>query len=279
MTMKDIPGFVKPDTDKQVFFYEQDFYVLSNFSAFSILWTTGPTSSHRFQTSEHVYHWEKFNHPPAANIQECIKEATSAHEAFEIAQRNKIFQQPNWDNLKVGVMMRILKAKVEQHEYVSRKLLATGNRELIEDSWRDDFWGWGEDCNGRNELGKLWMRIRQELRDNTSAWQPSELVQHWINVSAKELEVIKEARAETQKARDAALDAPLPLYLRRATSSDLVEGTILWYPDRHARKWSMVVDVQYADDPWKAYTAQDGCRYGLEGAFVECHPLEVSRDE
>lgn len=29
------PGFVKPDNEKQVFFYEQDFYVLSNFSAFN----------------------------------------------------------------------------------------------------------------------------------------------------------------------------------------------------------------------------------------------------
>ena len=29
-------GFVKPDTSDAVFFYEQDFYVLSNFSAFAV---------------------------------------------------------------------------------------------------------------------------------------------------------------------------------------------------------------------------------------------------
>jgi hypothetical protein len=28
----------KLDTDSQVFFYEQEFYVLSNFSAFSLQW-------------------------------------------------------------------------------------------------------------------------------------------------------------------------------------------------------------------------------------------------
>ena len=28
----------KLDTDQQVFFYEQDFYVLSNFSAFRVKW-------------------------------------------------------------------------------------------------------------------------------------------------------------------------------------------------------------------------------------------------
>ena len=44
-----------------------------------------------------------------------------------------------------------------------RKLLATGDRELIENSWRDNFWGWGPNRDGKNQLGKLWMEIRSEL--------------------------------------------------------------------------------------------------------------------
>ena len=44
------------DTEHEVFFYEQEFYVLSNFSAFSLMW-----QGHRFPTSEHAYHWEKFS--------------------------------------------------------------------------------------------------------------------------------------------------------------------------------------------------------------------------
>jgi hypothetical protein len=65
--------------------------------------------------------------------------------------------------VKVDVMRDILRAKVAQHEYVRRKLLATGDRELIEDSWRDDFWGWGPNRDGQNMLGKLWMEVRAEL--------------------------------------------------------------------------------------------------------------------
>ena len=61
-------------------------------------------------------------------------------------------------------MYRILKAKAEQHEYVRRKLLATGDRELIEDSWRDSFWGWGPNKDGQNMLGKLWMKVRANLK-------------------------------------------------------------------------------------------------------------------
>jgi ribA/ribD-fused uncharacterized protein len=152
------PGCIKPDTDTQVFFYEQDFYVLSNFSAFRLLWNDQP-----FDTSEHAYHWEKFHDHP--DLQAQIIDARSAHDAFKLAERNKAYRTPRWDEIKVGVMLDILRAKVQQHEYVHRKLLATGDRELIEDSWRDDFWGWGPNRDGQNMLGKLWMEIRAELRE------------------------------------------------------------------------------------------------------------------
>ena len=44
----------KLDTETQVFFYEQDYYVLSNFSAFTL-----QRKGLRFYTSEAAYHWEK----------------------------------------------------------------------------------------------------------------------------------------------------------------------------------------------------------------------------
>jgi ribA/ribD-fused uncharacterized protein len=152
----------KLDTDTQVFFYEQDFYVLSNFSAFNLRWRRWT-----FPTSEHAYHFEKFPSGTRAGrlwVRDEIRAAPSAHEAFKLAECWKSFRRPDWDDVKVGIMRDILRAKAEQHEYVRRKLLATGDRELIEDSWRDDFWGWGPNRDGRNMLGTLWMEIRAELR-------------------------------------------------------------------------------------------------------------------
>lgn len=150
------------DTQSQVFFYEQDFYVLSNFSAFNLLW-----KHTRFETSEAAYHWEKFmpNHPGVAAL---ISEAASAHDAFKIAERYRSVRRPDWDAVKVDIMRDILRAKADQHEYVRRKLLATGDRVLIENSWRDDFWGWGPNRDGRNMLGRLWMEVRAELRSGMS---------------------------------------------------------------------------------------------------------------
>ncbi len=152
--VKDCHGL---DTPSQVFFYEQDFYVLSNFSAFKLWWR-----ELHFDTSEQAYHWEKF--PDAPQVQWEIAQSVSAHEAFKIAEQNKSRRRPDWDAIKVDTMLAILRAKAEQHEYVRRKLLATGERELVENSWRDGFWGWGPDRNGQNHLGRLWMKVRAELR-------------------------------------------------------------------------------------------------------------------
>jgi len=145
------------DTPERVCFYEQDFYVLSNFSSFRVRW-----KGRNFDTSEAAYHWEKF--PDRANIQFEIEMADSAHEAFKYAERMKAHRRPDWDEVKVDIMRDILRTKAEQHEYVRRKLLATGDRELVENSWRDDFWGWGPNRDGKNMLGMLWMEVRAELR-------------------------------------------------------------------------------------------------------------------
>lgn len=156
------------DTPEMVFFYEQDFYVLSNFSAFRIQWR-----GRDFDTSEAAYHWERFAtgqegiSPGAGSmawrIADQIRFAPSAHEAFKLAQENKSLQRRDWDQIKVQVMSDILYAKAKQHEYVKRKLLETGTRELVENSWRDDFWGWGPHKTGQNMLGKCWMGVRSNI--------------------------------------------------------------------------------------------------------------------
>lgn len=150
----------KLDTDKQVFFYEQEFYVLSNFAAFNLNY-----GGMVFQTSEHAYHYLRFAGDSTTRIliRDRIRNAPSAHEAFRLAQEYKGWQIPEWNDVKVEVMLDIIRKKAKQHEYVRRKLLETGSREIIEDSWRDSFWGWGPNKDGQNMLGKLWMRVRADL--------------------------------------------------------------------------------------------------------------------
>jgi len=165
----------KVDTDTHVFFYEQDFYVLSNFSSFEVFWPYVRDDDYItmwHKTSEHLYHFLKFwFHMSTKQQKEValkIYHARSAHDAFNIAQTYKGLRRPDWDSVKFVNMKQILIEKVKCHEYVRRKLLQTGDRILVEDSWRDDVWGWGPNKDGQNMLGKLWMEVREEIRQQES---------------------------------------------------------------------------------------------------------------
>jgi hypothetical protein len=77
-------------------------------------------------------------------------------------------------------------------------------------------------------------------------------------------QVIAEARRQAEKCK-------LPKNLRPAEASDIVEGAILWY--KQSKKdggnfWTIVEGLLHHGDPFKAYEF-DGCRYGLDGAYVE----------
>ncbi|MEU4709462.1 NADAR family protein [Nocardia salmonicida] len=72
--------------------------------------------------------------------------------------------RPGWEDIKVLIMQHHLAEKFKD-PYLEAKLLATGDLELIEGNhWGDRFWG-VVDGEGRNELGKLLMALRQELRN------------------------------------------------------------------------------------------------------------------
>mgnify|MGYP001560166545 CR=1 FL=1 len=145
------------DTEKQIFFYEHEFYVFSNFSSFMLEW-----KGKLYPTSEHAYHSEKFDD---AETKEQIRNIRSAHDSEKFANANKDKQRKDWSEIKLDVMKNVLRAKVEQHPYVKKKLLESGDKELIEDSWRDSYWGWGPNKDGENHLGKLWMEVREEFKN------------------------------------------------------------------------------------------------------------------
>jgi ribA/ribD-fused uncharacterized protein len=147
------------DTEKQIFFYENDFYVFSNFSSFAIEWR-----GKLYMTSEHAYQAEKFQDE---GLKEQIRRARSAHQAFKMAEQNKGACRKDWNEIRLKVMKDVLLAKVDQHSYVKKKLIESGDKELIEDSWRDSYWGWGPEKDGANHLGRLWMEVREELKKNS----------------------------------------------------------------------------------------------------------------
>ena len=95
----------------------------------------------------------------------------------------------------------------------------------------------------------------------------------------KYIDAVKEhdkARLREREAEDRADMAMLPKNLRPAKAKDIVEGAVIWYPEwktddpeDDSRAWNIVNEVLRPSDPFKAYVAHEGCRYGLDGAFVE----------
>lgn len=74
----------------------------------------------------------------------------------------RVYLRPDWEQVKDEVMYRVCKSKFEQHEDLRRRLIATGDAELIEgNTWGDRYWG--VDGYGENKLGQILMRIRDEL--------------------------------------------------------------------------------------------------------------------
>jgi hypothetical protein len=69
--------------------------------------------------------------------------------------------EPQIAVLGLSPMRRRMKA--EHHEDVREILRKTGKRKIIENSPVDDFWGIGPEGVGKNIVGEIWMKIRDDL--------------------------------------------------------------------------------------------------------------------
>ena len=140
---------------------------LSNFFP-TVLWH----DDRWFDTSEHVYQYQKAERYGTKSQKLAIWRAANPVTAMRLGK--KLTSAPAWREEKVEVMRKLLWAKVIATSTMSPYLLDTGNRPLIE-ATPNMFWEAGlpmgevadcplENLPGENQLGKLWMDIRETLR-------------------------------------------------------------------------------------------------------------------
>ncbi len=144
-----------PNGKTPINFLETRLNDLSPFSAHEVL-----VDGVVYKTVEHAY--QSLRVVPEAR--ERIMNARSPMDAWREGQRCKDRGAllPDYD--KDGLMERILRAKLEQHEDIKVILQKTGNRELVKVIDYDVYWGTGKDGTGENRMGKIWMRLRNELQ-------------------------------------------------------------------------------------------------------------------
>lgn len=115
-----------------------------------------------WQTSEHYFQAQKFENK---EYQDKIRNADSPMMAAQLGRSRKERILKNWDNVKLNVMYEVVKAKFTQHPDLTQLLLDTQDAKIIEHTENDDYWGDGGDGKGKNMLGKILMKVREELKN------------------------------------------------------------------------------------------------------------------
>ncbi len=93
------------------------------------------------------------------------KEFTSLNPSDAKKKGRRVQLRENWDSIKFDIMYDIVKRKFTQNPDLMAKLLSTGNAYLEEgNTWGDRTWG-TVNGKGRNNLGIILMRVRDELKN------------------------------------------------------------------------------------------------------------------
>lgn len=148
--------------------FRDKYRFLSNFYPCEV-WYGDSVNGATYPTTEHAYQAAKSLH---IHERERIRLAETPAKAKELG-RNLILRS-DWEVYKLVVMEKLLRLKFKPDSELARRLLATGEEELMEgNTWGDRFWGCTPEYDDRNEsywkgnnhLGKLLMKIRKELKD------------------------------------------------------------------------------------------------------------------
>ena len=136
--------------------YITDIFPLENFSAFGLVY-----NGFYFQTGEHAFQFLKFND---SKICDEILKCRSPYEARNLGRLYRDERISKWNDVKYDYLERIFRLKVEQNPMVKQALLNTKDYTICEYCIDEDTeWGLDRNGQGENKLGKIWMKVREDL--------------------------------------------------------------------------------------------------------------------
>ena len=113
-----------------------------------------------YLTVEHWFQSQKFTD---ISIQEKIRLCGTPAQAKRLGRTRDSSFHSNWDEMKEDIMLKGLRAKFHQNIVLQNQLLKTGSTLLEEDASWDSYWGIGKSGKGKNRMGYLLMKVRDEL--------------------------------------------------------------------------------------------------------------------
>lgn len=124
----------------------------------------------RILTSEALYQACRFPHLP--DVQRMIIGENSPMTAKMRSKPYRKDSRRDWDHVRVRIMRWCLRMKLASNwSAFSELLLRTGDRPIVEQSRKDDFWGAkaisdGNTLVGMNVLGRLLMELREQVKEH-----------------------------------------------------------------------------------------------------------------
>jgi N-glycosidase YbiA len=129
---------------------------LSNFT-----WCKVHLDGFEYTSTEHAFQAAKTVDEEERKV---IRLCKTAAESKKLGKKVKM--RDGWEEMKIRVMEDLLRQKFNQAKF-AELLLNTGDEDLIEGNyWQDKFWGQCPIGVGFNHLGRLLMKIREELQQN-----------------------------------------------------------------------------------------------------------------
>ena len=119
-----------------------------------------------FNTVEHSFQAAKTSD---LNERRALQLAKSPAEAKRLGR--KVTLRPDWEQVKFSIMEALVRQKFTRYPELAEMLLDTGDATLIEgNTWNDRTWGMTKTKQGKyigkNGLGTILMKIRDELRES-----------------------------------------------------------------------------------------------------------------
>ena len=141
-----------------IYFYriQEEYGAFSNFSRHGV-----ELDGAWWPTTEHYFQAQKFEDE---SYREKIRLAETPRIAADLGRSRAVPLRANWESVKDDVMYRAVLTKFQMHAEILQTLLSTGDEEIIEKTTGDLYWGCGTNGSGKNRLGIILMRVRDQLR-------------------------------------------------------------------------------------------------------------------
>lgn len=140
-----------------IYFYKinDEYGCFSNFAHYDF-----ELGGKRWMTSEHYFQAQKFC---GTEYEEMIRLLDNPMRAAEMGRNRDLPLREDWEQVKDNMMQKAVYAKFTQNKEIRDILMSTGKETIIEKTINDYYWGCGKDGSGKNMLGIILMKIREEL--------------------------------------------------------------------------------------------------------------------